>query len=98
MTLAVAADATGVRFAVKVVPGAARDRIVGLLGSALKVQVAAPPENGRANERLCSMLAAALKVSPRDVAIASGQSSPRKTVQVRGVDATTVRARLGLPG
>ncbi len=97
MTLAVAVTATGVRFAVKVVPGSTRDRIVGLLGSALKVQVAAPPENGKANERLCSILAAALQVPPRDVEVASGQSSPRKTVHVGGIDTNALRARLGLP-
>lgn len=94
MTVAFTADATGVRFAVKVVPGAARDRIVGALGEALKVQVATAPEQGKANARLCELLAAALGVPARAVAVQSGHGNPRKVVHVQGVDAATARARL----
>lgn len=97
MTLAVTATAAGVRFAVKVVPGAARDRVAGVLGDMLKVQVATPPEKGKANERLCAILAAALGVAPRDVAVTAGHGNPRKVVAVSGVTATEVRARLGIP-
>lgn len=98
MTLAVTATAAGVRFAVKVVPGAARDRVAGLLGDTLKVQVAAPPEKGKANERLCTILAAALGVAPRDVEVTAGHGNPRKVVAVRGVTAAELCARLGLAG
>jgi uncharacterized protein (TIGR00251 family) len=94
VTVAFVADATGVRFAVKVVPGAARDRIQGALGEALKVQVAAPPEQGKANTRLCELLAAALGVPTRSVVVASGHGSARKVVHVRGLDADTARERL----
>ncbi|MBX3463097.1 MAG: DUF167 domain-containing protein [Planctomycetes bacterium] len=94
MTLDVVADAAGARFAVKVVPGAARDRIAGLLGSALKVQVTAPAEQGQANARLCAILAEALGVPTRAVQVAAGHGSPRKVIAVRGLDAATVRTRL----
>lgn len=81
-------------FAVKAVPGASRDRIVGVHGDALKVQVSAPPQGGRANERLCELLAAALGVAARDVVLTRGHGSPHKVVTVRGLDADTVRTRL----
>ena len=82
-----------VQFAVKVVPGAARDRIVGLLGDALKVQVSAPPEAGKANARLCALLAAALAVPVRTVQVASGTGSARKVVAVHGLDAAAAEAK-----
>jgi len=94
VTVEFVADASGVRFAVKVVPGAARDRIVGALGSALKVQVAAPPEQGKANARLCELIAAALGVPVRSVQVASGHGSPRKVVTVHGIDVDSARTRL----
>lgn len=94
MTVEFVGDAAGVRFAVKVVPGAARDRIVGALGPALKLQVAAPPAQGRANARVCELLAAALRLPARAVQITSGHGSARKLVTVRGLDVETVRARL----
>jgi uncharacterized protein (TIGR00251 family) len=83
-----------VQFAVKVVPGAARDRIAGRLGDALKVQISAPPERGRANDRLCEVLAAVLGVPVRSVEVASGASNPRKVVAVRGLAAELVQQRL----
>lgn len=97
MTFAPVADGDGVRFAVKVVPGAAQDRIAGPLGDALKVQVAAPPEQGKANARLCEVLARALGVPTRAVRVVAGHGNPRKTVAVAGVDAATVQARLAGP-
>lgn len=94
MTLSVRATADGCTFAVKAVPGAARDRIAGLYGDAVKVAVAAPPEGGKANARICAVLAAALGIAERDIAVTQGASSPRKTVSVRGVDPATVAAKL----
>jgi len=83
-----------VQFAVKVVPGASRDRMAGVLGDALKVQVTAPPEGGKANAALCELLAQALGVNARDVQVVAGAASPRKTVVVRGLAADDVRRRL----
>jgi uncharacterized protein (TIGR00251 family) len=82
------------QFAVKVVPGAAQDRVVGRYGDALKVQVAAPPEQGRANRRLVEVLAAWLGVPPRAVAVVAGHASPRKVVAVHGLDAATLQQRI----
>lgn len=94
MTLPLRKVDGAVQFAVKVVPGASRDRIAGVLGDALKVQVAAPPEGGKANAALCELLAQALGINARDVQVVAGAASPRKTVVVRGLAADDVRRRL----
>jgi hypothetical protein len=86
----------GVEITVKVVPGASRDRIMGLLGEALKVQVSAPPERGGANAAVIALLAQALGVNPRDLSIIRGATAPRKVLLVRGCLIEEARRRLGL--
>jgi len=85
----------GVQIHVKVVPGASRDRIVGWLGEALKVAVAAPPEGGKANKALCKRLAKALGIKTQQVQILSGAGSARKRLLLAGVTVEQVRQRLG---
>jgi len=87
----------GALVAVKVVPGASRDKVVGPLGDRLKVQVRQPPEKGKANEALCRVLAGVLAVKPADVVVVRGQTRPEKEVRVCGLEAGDVRRRLGLP-
>ncbi len=79
---------------VKVVPGASRSRVVGVLGDRWKVAVAAPPEQGAANDEVCRVLAAALGVKPSAVRVTSGHGSPRKTLSVVGVNLSGVRRAL----
>lgn len=81
----------GIEFAVKVVPGASRDAIVGVLGSALKVAVCAPPEAGKANAALVQTLAAALGVKDVAVVIVSGATQARKRVYVAGLSEAEFR-------
>lgn len=94
MSLPVQDGAAGATFAVKVVPGSSRDRLVGRYGDALKVQVTAAAEAGKANQRLCEVLAAALGVPVRDVGVQSGHGNPHKVIAVRGHTAADVIARL----
>lgn len=86
----------GVRLTVKVVPGASRDRLVGVLGRALKLAVAAPPEAGKANTAVCKLLAQSLGVRVADVTIVSGHAQPLKHVLVQRLTAAAVRQRLAL--
>jgi hypothetical protein len=86
----------GVEITVKVVPGSSRDRIVGVLGDALKIQVAAPPEKGRANQAVIKLLAEALNASSKDVEVIAGETSPRKVIRVRGASVEQVRTALDL--
>lgn len=94
MTVALQATAEGVRFPVKVVPGASRSRVVGALGDALKAQVAAAPEGGKANAALCELLATAFGVPARAVQVVSGAGNPRKVVAIAGVDVAAATATL----
>lgn len=84
----------GVIVSVKVVPGASRDRIAGVLGDALKITTSAPPEKGRANAAVARTLARALGVGRRAVEIVSGRTSPRKEFRVSGVTGEGIRATL----
>lgn len=88
--------ADGAVVAVKVVPGASRQRIVGPLGERLKVAVRQPPEKGAANQALVALLAKALAVRTSDVEILRGGARARKVLLVRGLGAGEVRKRLGL--
>jgi len=87
----------GVILAVKVVPGSARERIVGPLGDRLKVAVREPPEKGAANRAVCALLAEALGLRAGDVEVLRGAGWPQKDLLVRGLSAEEVRRRLGLP-
>jgi uncharacterized protein (TIGR00251 family) len=82
------------RLQVKVVPGASRDRIVGMLGDALKVQVSAAPERGRANDSVIQLLASALSVKPAQISIVAGHTQPRKALEIQGLEQEVMRQRL----
>jgi uncharacterized protein (TIGR00251 family) len=83
----------GVLIAVKAVPGAKRDGIVGRLGERLKIRVSAPPEGGKANKAICALLAAELGVRVQDVEVVRGHSSPEKTIRIAGVRVESVCER-----
>jgi len=81
--------------AVKVVPRAAKDEIVGWLDGALKIRIRAPPEDGRANRALEELLAEALGLKKNAVTVAAGRSSARKRVEVAGLTRDEIVRRLG---
>ncbi|MFW6058899.1 MAG: DUF167 domain-containing protein [Phycisphaeraceae bacterium] len=86
------ADAVTLR--VKVVPGASRSRLAGMLGDRLKVQIAAPPEGGKANKALCTLLAKTLGINKTDVHVTTGASQPHKTVTITNLTPQQLTARL----
>ena len=81
----------GAILAVKVVPGASRDAVVGVLGECLKIATSAPAEKGRANQAAAAILAKALGVDKRKVRLVSGRTHPRKEFRVAGLAAQRVR-------
>jgi hypothetical protein len=80
----------GVTFAVRVVPRASRNEIVGVHGDALKVRLTAPPVEGKANEALIALLAQRLGVRKSQVEIVAGATSRRKMIRVIGLSAQEV--------
>ena len=86
----------GTLLALKVVPGASRERIVGPLGQRLKVTVRKPPEKGAANMAVCALIAGALGLRAGEVEVVRGDTRPEKEVLVRSLRPDEVRKRLGL--
>jgi uncharacterized protein (TIGR00251 family) len=84
----------GVTFAVRVVPRASRNEIVGVHGDALKIRLTAPPVEGRANEALITFLAQRLGVRKSQVEIVVGATSRHKILRVIGLLAQEAEERL----
>jgi len=73
-----------IRVPVRVKPGSSRAQVGGRYGDTdqLIVAVSAPPVDGAANESVVKAVAKALGLKPRQVRIASGQTSRSKVVAV----------------
>lgn len=84
---------TDVRFAVRLTPRAAADRVEGVIDGVLRVRVGAPAVEGAANNALLRLLSDELGVARRDVRIVAGASSRQKLVVVDHVDADALVAR-----
>lgn len=84
--------------AVRVKPGAARDRVGGSYdgphGSALVVAVSAPAADGRATEAARRALARALGLRPSAVSLRHGARSRDKLFEVVSADSDAVAARV----
>ena len=82
--------------AIKAIPNAPRNAVVGWLGDALKIKIHAPPVEGRANEALCEFLAEILGVPGRAVTVLRGDTSTRKIIHIAGLKTEAVKARLNV--
>lgn len=83
---------------VKAVPRASRDEIVGWLDGALKVRLAAVPQDGRANAALEALIANVLGVRKSAVRVAGGHASTRKRVEIEGLERSDIDRRLAAAG
>ena len=81
MIIATMAEAERLRIAVRVVPNASRNEIVGWIGEELKVKLQAPPEGGRANKALTIFLCQALELTRRNITIIAGKKSRHKILE-----------------
>ncbi len=81
----------GVEVRLKVVPGASRTGIAGVLGDRLKLRVAAPPEGGRANRAVEELLS---RLSGRPCRISAGHGTPLKSALIERGEAAVVASAL----
>ena len=86
----------GTVVSVKAVPGASRDRIVGVLGDCLKITTSAPPEKGKANAAISKILAKSLSVPRSSVSLFAGAGNARKEFLIESLSIAQIRDALRL--
>lgn len=75
-------DLSILKIAVKVIPKASRNEVVGWEGEVLKVRLTAAPEKGKANESLITILSKHFKIPKSAITILKGETSRHKVVQL----------------
>jgi len=78
----------------KITPNTAKSRVVGYIGKALKIQIAAPPEKGKANEELIYFLSKLLNVPKSAVRILTGETGRLKRVSIEGLSVEEIWERI----
>jgi uncharacterized protein YggU (UPF0235/DUF167 family) len=79
---------------VLVEPHAAADEVAGRDDDGIKVRVTGEAGESRANKALVEIVAHAMGVQPYQVTLTKGHYQTRKTVQIQGVSADELEARL----
>ena len=92
MALEIAPISDGFRLRLRVAPKAARARIMGEHGGALKLAVTEAPERGKANAAVITLLAQELRVPKKNIAIVSGETSQDKVAEILGINEQALRA------
>jgi len=83
------------RITVKVHPRAKRSAVIGRLGDAWKVDLAAPPVDGKANAECLRFFAELAGVPRSQVRIVKGESNRMKVIEIEGVSQPEIERRLG---
>jgi uncharacterized protein (TIGR00251 family) len=82
------------RIVVHVVPRAKTTELAGMHGDAVRIRVAAPPADGAANAALVRFIADRLGIPVARVRIISGATARRKTLEVEGYSAGSLKQML----
>ena len=86
MALNIKTCSSGIQFSAIIQPRSSKNKICGLQGESLKIQLTSPPVDGAANKMFIKLLAKILSVSPSRIIIVSGQKGRNKIVYVEGID------------
>jgi uncharacterized protein (TIGR00251 family) len=70
---------------VKILPGSAKNSIVGWENDVLKIKIHAPPEKGKANKELISFLSEILSLAKQDIFLIQGLTSKIKTLSIQNI-------------
>ena len=84
-----------VRLQVYVQPRASRTELAGMHDGVIKIRVAATPIENAANLALIDFVAQHLGIAKRYVRVVSGHASRSKVLDIDGVSAAVIAARLG---
>ncbi|MBI2322314.1 MAG: DUF167 domain-containing protein [Chloroflexi bacterium] len=87
-------DAPLATLTVRVAPGARQERLALDADGTLRIAVRARAVEGQANRAVCAALAGWLGVPPSAVALVRGAASRLKVVQIVGISADELAARL----
>ena len=82
MSLFIQNKPDGLIFKIRVQPRSSKNRVVGLYGDALKINLTAPPVDNAANKACGAFLANLLSVAKSSVTIVSGHTGRNKQVMV----------------
>jgi uncharacterized protein (TIGR00251 family) len=78
-------------------PRASKTRARGVMGDAVKIDIAAPPVDGEANATLVEFFARGLKIPKANVEIVVGESGRRKVVRLTGTTLAAVKTLVQIP-
>jgi uncharacterized protein (TIGR00251 family) len=85
----------GVRIDVRVMPRSPQVKVGPVRDGRLMVRVTAPPVDGAANEAVINALATFFDVGRRAVRVVAGETGRNKTVEIGGLSASHIAARIG---
>lgn len=88
---------TAIYLAIKIIPNAQNNEIVGWEEGILKIRINAQPEKGKANDSLIAFLAETLNIRKNQVRIVFGKTNRNKSVTIEGLPKEEIMARLNSP-
>ncbi|MFA6612435.1 MAG: DUF167 domain-containing protein [Dehalococcoidales bacterium] len=84
------------RLNLKVTPNARANQVTGVQDGIVGIKIKAPPTEGKANTELVNYLSNLLNIPKSAVTIIRGHTSRNKSVEISGMGAEDLSARLGI--
>ena len=81
----------GIILNVRVIPRAAKDAIMGLYSTAVKVRIQAPPVEGKANAYLIKFLSKKLGIPRADIVVLSGETGRNKRLLIHNPSPAVIK-------